>query len=48
MKTVRETLKLVSDGGRPTFHTITDQVKDIVERSGIQSGICVVYSRHTT
>ncbi len=48
MKTIRETLKLMSTGGRPTFHTITDRVKDSVRRSGIQSGICLVYSRHTT
>ncbi len=48
MKSIRETFKLVSTGGRPTFHTITGQVKDIVARSGVRSGICVVYSRHTT
>jgi len=48
MKIIRETLKLLSTGQRPTFHTITDEVKDIVKRSEIQSGICVVYSRHTT
>jgi len=48
MKTIRETLKLVSTGQRPTFHTVTDEVKEIVKQSGIQSGICVVYSRHTT
>ena len=48
MKTIRETLKLVSTGGRPTFHTITAKVKDIVAGSGVQSGICLVYSRHTT
>jgi secondary thiamine-phosphate synthase enzyme len=48
MKTIRETLKLVSTGGRPTFHTITDEVKGFVAKSGIQSGLCVVYSRHTT
>ncbi|MBT3295133.1 MAG: YjbQ family protein [Verrucomicrobia bacterium] len=48
MKTVRDTIKLVSTGQRPTFHTITDEVKAIVKQSEIQSGICVVYSRHTT
>ncbi len=48
MKTIRETLELVSTGQRPTFHTITEKVKDIVRRSEIKSGICVVYSRHTT
>lgn len=48
MKTIRDTIKVTSTGGRPTFHTVTDQVKDIVSRSGIKSGICMVYSRHTT
>ena len=27
---------------------ITEQIKEIVEKSGIQNGICVVYSHHTT
>ena len=48
MKVIRDTIKVTSTGGRPTFHTVTDQVKDIVIRSGVKSGICVVYSRHTT
>jgi len=48
MKTVRDTIKVTSTGGRPTFHTITDQVKDIVKKSEVKSGICVVFSRHTT
>jgi thiamine phosphate synthase YjbQ (UPF0047 family) len=48
MKIVRETLDLTSTGQRPTFHTITDEVKKIVHQSGIQLGSCLVYSRHTT
>ena len=48
MKTVRDTIKVTSTGQRPTFHTVTDQVKEMVSRSGVQSGICVVCSRHTT
>lgn len=48
MKTIRETIQLVSTGQRPTFHTITDEVKGFVGDSKVQSGICVVYSRHTT
>jgi secondary thiamine-phosphate synthase enzyme len=48
MKTIRETFKVQSVGGRATFHTVTQQVQDIVNRSGIKSGICVVYSHHTT
>lgn len=30
------------------FHDITDQVKNIVSESGIENGIVVVYSHHTT
>lgn len=48
MKTIRETFKVFSTGMRPTFHTVTNMVKDILARSEIKSGICVVYSRHTT
>jgi len=32
----------------PTFHDVTDRVKDIVSRSGIKDGLAVVYSQHTT
>ena len=48
MKIFRETIKASSTGMRPTFHKITDQVKDIVARSGVQNGFCLVYSHHTT
>ena len=48
MKTVRETFKVSSTGMRPTFHMVTDKVKDIVTRSEVKSGICLVFSRHTT
>ena len=48
MKIFRETVKAQSTGMRPTFHKITDQVKDIVARSGIQNGFVLVYSHHTT
>ena len=33
---------------RPTFHDVTERVKEIVKRSGIRNGIAVVYSQHTT
>jgi secondary thiamine-phosphate synthase enzyme len=33
---------------RPTFHDVTDKVKEIVKKSGIRNGIAVVYSQHTT
>ena len=48
MKTVHESFKVQSTGMRPNFHTVTDKVKEIVVASGIQSGICIIYSRHTT
>lgn len=48
MKTVRETFQVTSAGMRPTFHTVTETVQQIVSRSGIQNGLCVVYSHHTT
>lgn len=48
MKTIRETFIVKSVGGRPTFHTITKEVQKIIKQSGVKSGICVVYSHHTT
>ena len=48
MKTYRETIDVQSNGLNPTFHDITAEVKKVFENSGIQNGICVVYSHHTT
>lgn len=48
MKYYKETLQLTSNGGRPTYHNITDQVKEIVAKSGVKNGLCVVQSQHTT
>lgn len=48
MKVYRETYKVQSTGIRPTFHMVTDEVKEIVKRSGVKDGICLVYSHHTT
>ena len=48
MKTIKEKINVSSTGMRPTFHTLTEEVKKIVARSEVQDGICVVYSRHTT
>ena len=31
-----------------TFHNVTAQVKETIEKSGIKNGIVVVYSHHTT
>ena len=48
MKTIRETFEVSSNGMRPTFHMITKKVKEIVACSEIKSGICLVFSHHTT
>lgn len=48
MKTFRETFVVSSTGMRPTFHMVTDKVKDIIAHSEVRNGICVVFSRHTT
>lgn len=48
MKNFKETLKLVSEGMRPTFHNITKNIKEVLGRSQVQNGICTIYSHHTT
>lgn len=48
MKVISESFTVSSTGRRPTFHTVTEEVNEILASSKIQSGICVVYSRHTT
>lgn len=44
----RESFKVQSNDKMPTFHDVTTQAREAVARSGIQNGIVVVYSRHTT
>ncbi len=44
----RKTIDLHSTGMRPTFHNITEQVKEAVANAKVREGICVVYSHHTT
>ncbi len=48
MKIFRESITVSSTGKLPTFRTITKQVKETVERSGVQNGFCLVYTHHTT
>lgn len=48
MSVYHEIINLQSKNHRPNFHNVTDEVKDIVKRSGIKNGIVVVYSQHTT
>ncbi len=44
----RESFKVQSNDKMCTFHNVTAQAKEILARSGIQNGILVVYSHHTT
>lgn len=48
MKIHREEVALKSERNHPTFHDVTPQVKEIIERSGVENGLVVVYSHHTT
>lgn len=47
LKSCHFDLRVVSSA-EPQFIDITDQVIDFVEQSQIQSGLAVVYSKHTT
>ena len=44
---VHEVIVIQSDR-LPTFHDITDQIAEMVGKSGIQNGSVLVYSQHTT
>lgn len=44
----REKFKVQSNDKVCTFHNVTAQAKEILERSGVKEGIVVVYSHHTT
>ncbi|MCA5012940.1 MULTISPECIES: YjbQ family protein [unclassified Enterococcus] len=48
MKTYTKDLVLTSNGQRVSYHNITEQVKAAVAESGINNGLCVVQSPHTT
>ena len=47
MATFHQAVKIQSDR-LPTFHDVTDQAQSALAASGIQNGILVVYSQHTT
>jgi secondary thiamine-phosphate synthase enzyme len=47
MGTYHKTFTITSDR-RPTFQDVTDQVSEILTKSGFKSGILMVYSQHTT
>ncbi|MDO4488525.1 MAG: secondary thiamine-phosphate synthase enzyme YjbQ [Eubacteriales bacterium] len=44
----RESFKVESRHRAVSFHDVTDEVKEIVKKSGVKEGIVVVYSHHTT
>lgn len=44
----RESFKVESKHRAVSFHDVTDQVKEIVKKTGVKDGIVVVYSHHTT
>lgn len=48
MKTYRGSFKLETPARQPWFEDCDAQVKEIVAQSGIQNGICLIYSHHTT
>lgn len=41
-------LNLKSEQGKVTYHEITEKVQALVKKSGIDNGICLVSSPHTT
>ena len=47
MSVYRDFFQIQSDR-RPTFHDVTQQVQEALEKSGIQNGILLVFSQHTT
>ena len=44
----REELKVQGRPNITTFSNVTEPVREITRRSGIQNGIVVIYSHHTT
>lgn len=48
VRIVQESINVQSEGLHPTFHNITKEVKEILKRSGIKSGLLTIYSHHTT
>lgn len=47
MSVYHDGFKIQSDR-RPTFHDVTEQVQKVLVESGIQNGILLVFSQHTT
>lgn len=47
-KTYHKIIKCKSTGKRPTFHNISEQIRNFLSELNIVQGHCLVYSRHTT
>lgn len=48
MAIYQDTIVVRSNGSRPSYHNVTEQVREIIQKSGIENGLCVVQSPHTT
>ncbi len=48
MAVYRETFDVQSRGWNPTYIDITEKTEEILARSTIKNGICVVFTQHTT
>ena len=48
MKIIHDSITIHSVSGRVSYHDISEQVKEIVKNSGINNGICLVQTAHTT
>ncbi|GBD62714.1 secondary thiamine-phosphate synthase enzyme [Tetragenococcus halophilus subsp. flandriensis] len=48
MKIEHGSLKVESNGSKVTYSDITDQVRQEIQEAGVQDGLCVVSSQHTT
>ena len=47
MTVYHDNFKIQSDR-RPTFHDVTEQVQAVLQESGVEEGILLVFSQHTT
>lgn len=48
MTVYKDLIKFDTCAGKPDYIDITDKVRESVKKSGVQEGICVVISCHTT
>lgn len=48
MNIFNKTVSVDTVAGRVSYHNITDEVRDAVAESGIENGMCVIQTAHTT